>query len=99
MKTAIINIKTEPQVKTRAQKIADEMGLALGSLINGFLHNLIKTRRMEFTAYSYEEPSNFMIKSLKEAGEDEQKNRVSPVFKNSDDALVWLDKKSKKYAD
>ena len=99
MKTAIINIKTEPQVKTRAQKVADEMGLALGSLINGFLHNLIKTRRVEFTAYSNEQPSDFMIKSIKEAEADEQQGRVSPIFKNSSDASMWLDKESKKYAD
>ena len=99
MKTAIINIKTEPIIKLRAQKIAQEMGLALGSLINGFLHNLIKTKRVEFTAYKHEEPSEFMIKAMEEAIEDEINDRVSPAFDNAKEAGTWLDKEAKKYAD
>lgn len=94
MKTAIINVKTEPEVKTRAQKIADEMGFALGSLINGFLHNLIKTKRVEFTAYEHEEPSEFMIKALREAEE----GPISPRFDNADDAIAWLKNPKRKYA-
>ena len=99
MKTAVINVKTDPHIKARAQKIADEMGLALGSLINGFLHTLVKTKRVEFKAYAYEEPSSFMINAMQEAEEDEKKGRVSPAFENAHDANDWLDKEAKKYAD
>ncbi len=98
MKTAIINIKTEPIVKLRAQKIAQEMGLALGSLINGFLFILINTRRAEFTAYAHEEPSEFMIKAMEEAIADEINNKASTVFDNSKDEAAWLYKEAKKYA-
>ena len=92
MKTAIINVKTEPIVKAHAQQVAKEMGLALGSLINGFLHNLIKSRRVEFTAYAHEEPSEFMIKAMQEAVADEKQGRVSPSFNNAKKASSWLDK-------
>lgn len=99
MKTAIINVKTEPWVKERAQKVSEEMGLALGSLINGFLHNLIKTRRVEFKAYANEEPSEFMLQAMAEAAEDEKQGRVSPAFADPKKALAWLDKEAKKHAD
>ena len=42
MKTAIINVKTKPITKARAQKVADELGFGLSTLINGFLNQLIK---------------------------------------------------------
>ena len=99
MKTAIINIKTKPMVKTRAQKVAEEMGFGLSTLINGFLNTLIKTKTVTFTALPKEEPSEFMIQALKEAEEDVKAERVSPRFDNAKDALAWLHKESKKYAD
>jgi addiction module RelB/DinJ family antitoxin len=98
MKTAIINIKTKPIVKTQAQQIAEEMGFGLSTLINGFLNQLIKTRRVEFSTYPKEEPSEFMIKALKEAEEDVKEGRVSPRFDNTKEAIAWLRKESKKYA-
>ena len=68
MNTAVINIKTEPQVKKKAQVVAEEMGISLSSLINGFLRHLIKTKTVTFTAR--EEPSPWLIQALKESKED-----------------------------
>ena len=98
MKTAVINIKTTPTVKTRASKIANELGFGLSSLINGFLNTLIKTKTVEFTAIPKETPNAFMIQALKEAENDIKHNRVSPAFDNAEDAIAYLDKESKKYA-
>jgi len=94
MKTAIINIKTKPQTKKRAQKIADELGLSLSAVINGFLNQLIKTKKVEFSAYPAENPSEYMIQALEEA----KKSPTSPEFDNAKDALAWLNKEAKKYA-
>lgn len=94
MKTAVINIKTTPLVKSRAQVVAQELGFALSSLINGFLNTLIKTKTVEFTAIKKEEPSAFMIKALKEA----EVSPTSPTFNTAKEAIDWLNQESKKYA-
>lgn len=94
MKTAIINIKTTPIIKTRASKIAKELGFGLSSLINGFLNTLIKTKTVEFTAIPKEEPNTFMIQALKEAEESPS----SPAFDNAHDAIAWLENPKRKYA-
>lgn len=99
MKTAVINIKTTPTIKLRAQKIAKELGFGLSTLINGFLNTLIKTKTVEFTALPKEEPNEFMIKALKEAEKDIEINRLSPAFDDAEKAIAWLKKESKKYAD
>lgn len=97
MKTAIINIKTTPLVKTRAQKIAQELGFGLSSLINGFLNTLIKTKTVKFTTLAREEPSGYMIQALKEAEADIEMGRVSPAFDDADEAIAWLKDKSREY--
>lgn len=88
MNSAVINIKTDPQVKKQAQEVAKELGLNLSIVINGFLKHLIKTKTVEFSAK--EEPSEYMIKALKESEEDIKAGRVTS-FKNPKDALHYLD--------
>lgn len=94
MKTAIINIKTTPIVKTRASKVARELGFGLSSLINGFLNTLIKTKTVKFTALPKEEPNEFMVHALKEA----EASPSSPAFDDAEKAIEYLHKESKKYA-
>lgn len=89
MNTAVINIKTEPQVKKKAQVVAEEMGISLSSLINGFLRHLIKTKTVTFTAH--EEPSPWLIQALKESREDIKAGRVIS-FENIDQARAYVDK-------
>ena len=95
MNTAVINIKTEPQVKKQAQVVAGEMGISLSSLINGFLRHLIKTKTITFTAR--EEPSPWLIQALKESREDIEKGFVSPIFDNIEDEIAWLNNPKRKY--
>ena len=96
MNTAVINIKIEPKIKRQAQTVAEDMGISLSSLVNGFLKQVIKTKT--FTFRVAEEPSKYFIQSMKEV-EDEIKNGwVSPTFDNTEDALVWLHNPKAKYA-
>lgn len=95
MNTAVINIKTHPETKKKAQKIAEELGLSLSSVINGYLKQLIKTKRVEFSLS--EEPSQYLIDSLKESKADIKAGRISPSFDNAEDALAWLDDPKRKY--
>lgn len=85
--TSVINVRVEPTIKKQAHKIAENLGFSLSSLINGYLYNLIKTKRVY---YPPEEPSEYLIKSIKQA-EKEYKNGKTVSFKNPKDALAYLD--------
>ncbi|TSC88286.1 MAG: Uncharacterized protein G01um10147_191 [Microgenomates group bacterium Gr01-1014_7] len=96
MNTAVINIKIEPKIKRQAQTAAEEMGISLSSLINGFLKQIIKTKTFTFRAA--EEPSEYFIQSMKEVEEEIKNGWVSPTFDNSEDAIAWLHDPKAKYA-
>lgn len=88
MNTAIVNVKVDPSVKKQAQEVAEEMGLSLSALVNGFLKNLVTTKTVTFTAS--EKPTPYILRALKESKEDIKAGRVIS-FKNPKDALSHLD--------
>ena len=90
MNTAIVNVKVDPQVKKQAQKLAGDLGLSLSGLINSYLKQIIRTKTVSFSA-SAEEPSEYLIKSLKESKEDIKAGRVVS-FDDPDKTLAFLDK-------
>ncbi len=95
MNTAVINIKTEPSIKSQAQKVASRLGLSLSALINAYLRELIKTKKVEFSVD--ETPSPYLIKALKQSERDIKVGRVSPAFKNAKDAIKWLNDPNARY--
>ena len=95
MNTAVINIKTAPEVKSQAQKVAAKLGFSLSALINGYLRHLIKVKTVYF--YLKEEPSPYLIAALKESDKVIKAGRESPTFNNVDNALAWLDDNERKY--
>ncbi len=88
MNTAVINVKTEPQVKHEAQIVAKKFGVSLSSLVNAYLKQLIRTKKIEFTLE--EEPTTHLLNILKLAQKDIKARKVSPQFKNANDASMWL---------
>ena len=95
MNTAVINIKTEVSTKKQAQRIASELGVSLSSIINAYLKQFVRTRRIEFDLR--EEPSDYLLQSLKESQEDIKAGRVPPKFTNAEDAIKWLNNPKAKY--
>jgi DNA-damage-inducible protein J len=95
MNSAVINVKTHPDTKAQAQKVAQELGLSLSSIVNAYLKQLIQTKKVEFSVK--EEPSEYLIQALKESQADIKAGRVSPTFDNAQDALSWLNNPKKKY--
>ena len=96
MNTAVINIKVEPKTKKEAQKVAEEMGISLSGLVNGLLKQVVKTKEVTFSAR--EEPSAYLIQSLKETEKEIKQGWISPSFDNAEDALAWLRNPKAKYA-
>ena len=90
MNTAVVITKTEPEVKKKAQALAREFGVSLSSLINAFLKQMVRTRRVELTAH--EEPSEYLIKSIKRAEKNIREGNVSPKFRTGKEAVDWLEK-------
>lgn len=97
MNTAVINIKTEDNVKIQAQKIASELGFSLSSLVNAYLRQLIRTKTVYFSSEK-EEPTPYLLRTLRESEKEIEKGETSPLFGNSKEAIDWLRNKKKKYA-
>ncbi len=91
MQTTAIYIRTEPEVKAKAQKVAKELGFSLSSLLNAWLRHFIRTKTVTFSAAS-EEPSEYLIQAIKKARENRKQGKGSPVFDNAEDAIAYLHK-------
>ncbi|MBI2034931.1 MAG: type II toxin-antitoxin system RelB/DinJ family antitoxin [Candidatus Levybacteria bacterium] len=90
MNTAVINIKTNPATKARAQEVAKELGLSLSAVVNALLHDLIKSKKLSVSAG--ERPSKYLISVMKQAEKNWKKGNHSPVFKTGEEAVAWLEK-------
>ena len=90
MNTAVINIKTDPKIKKKAQGVASELGFSLSSLINGYLKQLVKTKTVNFSLVD-EEPSEYMKQALRESEEDRKNGRYNS-FESADEALAFIDR-------
>lgn len=93
MNTAVINIKTDKELKIKAHEVASELGLSLSAILNAYMRQLIRTRSVYFDATT-EQPSDYLLNALKASEAERKKGKNSPVFSTSKDALAWL-KKSK----
>lgn len=89
MNTAVINIKIQPDLKRAAIELADEFGLSLSAFLNVLIKKAVRTRTLTLSVK--EEPSEFLIKALKDSGEDIERGRVIS-FADGKDALKYLDK-------
>ena len=90
---AVINIKTDREVKRKAQAIAKDLGLSLSSIINANLRQLIKNKSVHFSAqpiYSYRVRPE-VEKELLQAVEDYKNGvNISPVFSSAKEMDKYL---------
>ncbi len=49
MNKTIINIKTDRDVKAKAQKVAKKLGMPLSTVINGYLREFVRTETVHFS--------------------------------------------------
>ena len=50
MHSAVINIKTDPKLKQGVKKVAQELGLPVGTILNAYMRELVRERRVVFSA-------------------------------------------------
>ena len=88
MSTVVINIKTDKNIKTEVQKVANELGISLSALINGYLRQVVRSQKVIFTID--EKPSKYLIEAIRQARKERKEGKSSPVFDNAEDAIKWL---------
>lgn len=93
--TAVINIRTDVGIKTKAQRIAEKLGLSLSAVINAYLRQFVRTKAVSFSLE--EQPSEFLLQTLAKSKKDIKAGYVSPAFDNAEDADEWLDNPKAKY--
>ena len=90
MKT-LVNIKTDIEVKKRAQEVAADLGLPLSTIVNAYLKELIRNREVRLSLEPKLKPE--IEKLLQKASVDYRNNaNVSPVFSSAKDAIRYLHK-------
>lgn len=87
--SAVINIKIEARFKREVQKAAEDLGFSLSALIKGFLRQFARTKEVYFNVS--EEPTEYLLRALKESEEDIKAGRIVS-FKDPRQALSYLDK-------
>ncbi len=89
MSKTTINIKTDKEVKERAQKVARDLGMSLSIIINAYLNQFIRTKEVHFYLERELKPSvkKRLDRLQKEASEGKN---LSPEFKNAKDAVNYL---------
>jgi len=92
MNYAVVTTKIDPQTKREAMETAQELGMPLSVIIKAFLKQFIKTKTVEFSARKDEEPSEYLIKAIKQAEKDLKEGKASPTFNNAKDAIAFLQK-------
>lgn len=89
----VLNIKTDAKLKKRAQIVARNLGLPLGTVINRYLQEFVVQQRVVFERP--EIPNAKTAKILRQAHKDWEKGNTkafSPAFDNAEDAIRWLKK-------
>jgi len=90
MNYTVVSIKVDPQTKKEAMKTADVLGMPLSVVIKAFLKQFIRTKSVFFSA-SEENPTEYLLKSLKKSEEDAKAGRVTS-FRTGQEALDYLDR-------
>lgn len=77
----ILNFKTDKSLKLEAQKTAEEFGIPLGTIMNAFLRQFVRTKEISFDlAY---QPTQYLADIIKEAENDSGKNLAGvPLTEN-----------------
>ena len=90
MKTAVLSVKVDDQVKKRAQAVASSFGIPLGTLVNAYLIELATTGQVHFSTVEVMTPQ---IESIVADVEKEISfGEVTENFATADEAINFLKK-------
>lgn len=89
MKTATINFKTDEATKTKAQSVANSLGIPLSNLLNAYLYELASTGSVHFT--TTEPMTEKMEEIIARAEADIAAGKISGPFNTLEKMFAYLD--------
>ncbi|MDP2632095.1 MAG: hypothetical protein Q8P25_00025 [Candidatus Curtissbacteria bacterium] len=89
MEKTILTIKTDKKVKQEAQEAARELGLPLGTIINAYLRELAREKRVVFSSPPTPNPQTQKLLRQIERDIKAKKNIIGPF--SSEEAIKYLD--------
>ncbi len=84
MRSAHINIRTEPEIKKKVQSILKQLGMTTSEAINIFLYKVIMTGGLPFEVRI---PNKDTIAAMKEIDNNENLK----IYENADDMFQQMD--------
>ena len=90
MKTAVLTVKVDDDVKARAQSVAKAVGIPLSTLVNAYLVDLGTTGQVHFAAPEPMTPK--MEKIIEQAEREIAAGETSGPFDTDEDLFHYLDK-------
>ena len=64
----ILNFKTDKKLKEQAKRVASELGLPLGTIMNHYLKEFVAEKRILFTKHP--QPTKAVVQELKQLSAD-----------------------------
>ena len=89
MKT-VINIKTDKEIKQNAQKVAEELGLSLSTVINAYLRQFVRNKEIHLSTAPHMSPELERYLGKVEKDIATGKN-LSESFSSGEEMDRWLD--------
>lgn len=87
----VMSIKTDKEIKEKAQAIAKQMGFSLGTLLSAYLHNFVIHKTVYFSAEPVFNMSKKTEKELDSIEKDiKTKKNLSKKYKDVNQALSYL---------
>lgn len=89
MNTTTLQVPLTKSLKTQAKAVARDYGFSSLQELVRFL--LTKVSKRELTVNA-EEPSDYLIRVMKQAEKNLKTGNHSPAFKTGEEAVAWLEK-------
>jgi addiction module RelB/DinJ family antitoxin len=87
MKT-VLTIKTDKSVRDEARKVAEEFGIPLGTIINAFLRQFVRSKELSLDL-SYR-PSKYLRDVIKQSEIEFEKGDYSGPFNGVEELMTHL---------
>ncbi len=91
MDTPSTYIKTEPELKAKAEEAAKQLGVNLSAVVNEFLRGFIRTKKMKTDDPGYK-PTPYLKRVIRQAEKDLKAGKGSPTFNTAEEAIAYLEK-------
>jgi len=89
MDTSLL-IKTKKSLKIEAQKVAEEMGIPLTTVINSFLKQFVREKEITLSANNYV-PTTYLAKLIKDARAEHKTGKSLGPFSSAKEMIKSLE--------